>query len=617
SAGAAASFSTCVARAPDPIGASTTMAVAAGVGCTIVIWSARAPTPACSSACVTPTAAYFAGSCCTNGRNGSDSENVPATFARHAANASSFSKSLVAMSARPKYPDTALPKSSTPAAEPAGGRPTVMLPQACTPPVSSVHRRPTLSPRHFHPIVPPGHAGARTAARSFTIAITSGDDASADSAVMTGSDSRPLAMSGHGSNVSHPSMTSCPFASASAVTDASSTRVCSSGWLDASASHAARSSVTHTTVSGPDALLPRAVTDVEDASRCDRITTATTIIPTDATTASSRFTVQAERVSSSSRVGWAGFAPHRPHRGAALDVDLLGDLEAVPPVERNVPLLRRLEVARDAFLVALGEHRRQQRRADALALVVGVRAEHGEVPVRLARVDLLHPPEDPERPRRLQAEPEQQPHLPEQLGAAGAPLVGCEPGRGTEAVVATGGVQLALGLPQRTVELRVEERRQLAPPAVVAAEQERHHGVVVEGTHECLRDAGDVRLAGRPHLGHRPKLVPVGLTAVSETAPIPVAELGRRAKAASRVLATCGTAAKDAALLAAADLLVARADEILEGNRADVERAEADGVTATVIDRLRLTGARIEAMAAGLRKVAALADPVGEVVGGW
>jgi len=104
---------------------------------------------------------------------------------------------------------------------------------------------------------------------------------------------------------------------------------------------------------------------------------------------------------------------------------------------------------------------------------------------------------------------------------------------------------------------------------------------------------------------------------VSETAPIPVAELGRRAKAASRVLATCGTAAKDAALLAAADLLVARADEILEGNRADVERAEADGVTATVIDRLRLTGARIEAMAAGLRKVAALADPVGEVVGGW
>src|SRR5581483_8338232 len=219
--------------------------------------------------------------------------------------------------------------------------------------------------------------------------------------------------------------------------------------------------------------------------------------------------------------------------------------------------------------------------------------------------------------RRLQAEPEQQPHLPEQLGAAGAPLVGCEPDRGTEAVVATGGVHLALGLPQRTVELRVEERLQLAPPAVVAAEQERHHGVVVEGTHECLRDAGAVRLAGRPHLGHRPKLVPVGLTAVSETAPIPVAELGRRAKAASRVLATCGTAAKDAALLAAADLLVARADEILEGNRADVERAEADGVTATVIDRLRLTGARIEAMAAGLRKVAALADPVGEVVGGW
>ena len=94
-------------------------------------------------------------------------------------------------------------------------------------------------------------------------------------------------------------------------------------------------------------------------------------------------------------------------------------------------------------------------------------------------------------------------------------------------------------------------------------------------------------------------------------------ELGRRAKAASRLLATASTAAKDAALLAAADLLVQRTDEILAANRADVERAEGAGTTATVVDRLRLSPARLEAMADGLRQVAALADPVGEIVGGW
>ena len=96
-----------------------------------------------------------------------------------------------------------------------------------------------------------------------------------------------------------------------------------------------------------------------------------------------------------------------------------------------------------------------------------------------------------------------------------------------------------------------------------------------------------------------------------------IADLGRRAKAASRTLATASTGAKDAALQAAADLLVDRAPEIVEANAADVAGAEADGVTPTVVDRLRLTGARIEAMANGLRTVAALPDPVGEIVEGW
>ncbi len=96
-----------------------------------------------------------------------------------------------------------------------------------------------------------------------------------------------------------------------------------------------------------------------------------------------------------------------------------------------------------------------------------------------------------------------------------------------------------------------------------------------------------------------------------------VAELGRRAKAASRVLATASTSAKDAALEAAADVLVRRTSEILDANASDVARAEAAGTSPTVVDRLRLTAARVEAMAGGLRQVAALPDPVGEIVDGW
>jgi glutamate-5-semialdehyde dehydrogenase len=97
----------------------------------------------------------------------------------------------------------------------------------------------------------------------------------------------------------------------------------------------------------------------------------------------------------------------------------------------------------------------------------------------------------------------------------------------------------------------------------------------------------------------------------------PLVELGRRVKAASRVLATTSTAAKDAGLLAAADLLVERTDDILAANTKDIERVEADGVSATVVDRLRLDPARVESMASGLRQVAGLADPVGQVVDGW
>ena len=94
-------------------------------------------------------------------------------------------------------------------------------------------------------------------------------------------------------------------------------------------------------------------------------------------------------------------------------------------------------------------------------------------------------------------------------------------------------------------------------------------------------------------------------------------DLGRRAQAAARAVAGASSANKDAALHAAADLLVARADEVLAANGADVARADAAGTPAPVVDRLRLDRARLGAMAAGLRQVAGLADPVGEVVDGW
>lgn len=96
-----------------------------------------------------------------------------------------------------------------------------------------------------------------------------------------------------------------------------------------------------------------------------------------------------------------------------------------------------------------------------------------------------------------------------------------------------------------------------------------------------------------------------------------VTEMGRRAQAASRTLATASTGAKNAALLAAADVLEERASDVLAANRADLEAAGAAGMDPGPLDRLRLTDGRIAAMAAGLRQVATLPDPVGEVLDGW
>ena len=106
-------------------------------------------------------------------------------------------------------------------------------------------------------------------------------------------------------------------------------------------------------------------------------------------------------------------------------------------------------------------------------------------------------------------------------------------------------------------------------------------------------------------------------TMTAHDASTPIPELGQRSKAASRVLATASTAQKNEALLVAAESLLGASDVILEANSIDVRRAESEGVSSTVVDRLRLDEKRIASMASGLRQVASLADPVGELVDGW
>jgi glutamate-5-semialdehyde dehydrogenase len=96
-----------------------------------------------------------------------------------------------------------------------------------------------------------------------------------------------------------------------------------------------------------------------------------------------------------------------------------------------------------------------------------------------------------------------------------------------------------------------------------------------------------------------------------------LARLAVRARAAVKSISTASSAARDQALVVAADLLASGTAGLLEANRADLDRARAGGLGDTALDRLALDEGRIEQMAAGLRAIAALADPVGEVLDGW
>ncbi|MDH2391230.1 glutamate-5-semialdehyde dehydrogenase [Streptomyces sp. HNM0663] len=110
------------------------------------------------------------------------------------------------------------------------------------------------------------------------------------------------------------------------------------------------------------------------------------------------------------------------------------------------------------------------------------------------------------------------------------------------------------------------------------------------------------------------------MTSLSSVSPYdnmsPVAQAAYRARAAAADLAPQPRSAKDDALLAIADALEVRTSEIVTANAEDVARAREAGTSEAIIDRLTLTPERVRAIAADVRHVAALPDPVGEVVRG-
>jgi glutamate-5-semialdehyde dehydrogenase len=95
-----------------------------------------------------------------------------------------------------------------------------------------------------------------------------------------------------------------------------------------------------------------------------------------------------------------------------------------------------------------------------------------------------------------------------------------------------------------------------------------------------------------------------------------VADQCRAARSAAGLLARASSAAKDRALHAIAEALEARTPEILDANARDLEAGRDAGLSAALMDRLALDAARVAAMAAGVRAIAALPDPVGEVLDG-
>ncbi|MCB1383167.1 MAG: glutamate-5-semialdehyde dehydrogenase [Notoacmeibacter sp.] len=96
-----------------------------------------------------------------------------------------------------------------------------------------------------------------------------------------------------------------------------------------------------------------------------------------------------------------------------------------------------------------------------------------------------------------------------------------------------------------------------------------------------------------------------------------MADIGRKARAAAAPLAIASTASKNAALNAMADALERNVDAILDANAKDMKAGEEAGLAPSMMDRLKLDPARIAAMADGIRAIAGLSDPVGEIIAEW
>jgi glutamate-5-semialdehyde dehydrogenase len=107
------------------------------------------------------------------------------------------------------------------------------------------------------------------------------------------------------------------------------------------------------------------------------------------------------------------------------------------------------------------------------------------------------------------------------------------------------------------------------------------------------------------------------MSAISQNIIDLMEELGRNARSAAAALARSTDEQRYAALQAAADSLLARSAELIEANARDMEAAEAKGLSGSMLDRLLLDDARIEAMAAGVRQVAELDNPLGQVTEEW
>jgi glutamate-5-semialdehyde dehydrogenase len=103
----------------------------------------------------------------------------------------------------------------------------------------------------------------------------------------------------------------------------------------------------------------------------------------------------------------------------------------------------------------------------------------------------------------------------------------------------------------------------------------------------------------------------------SQSIAVEMTEMGKSARAAAAELARAGTTAKNAALLAAADAIEAASNEILAANTLDMLAATEKGLSGSMLDRLLLNADRIVSMASGLRAIAALDDPINDVIAEW